>query len=106
MLLLFLSSVRTTPEAQLQLVRERWNLESWHWNRDTQLHEDKHRYRRNGAGVMPALRTGALNMLRLVGLVSIREGMQAVMHAIKALLAMAIRQPHNTTQKLRISPGG
>ena len=34
-------------------------MESWHWIRDTQLHEDAHRYRGNGAGVMASLRTAA-----------------------------------------------
>ena len=36
---LFLTSLRTTPEALLQLVRGRWSIEGWHWIRDTQLHE-------------------------------------------------------------------
>ena len=90
---LFLTSLRTTPEALLQLVRERWSIESWHWIRDTQLHEDDHRYRGNGAGAMATLRTAALNLLRLSGFQSIRAGMQAVMHDITALLAMAKRQP-------------
>ncbi len=85
--------LRTTPEALLQLVRERWSLESWHWIRDTQLHEDDHRYRGNGAGAMATLRTAALNLLRLSGFQSIRAGMQSVMHDITALLAMAMRQP-------------
>ncbi|MCX5954676.1 MAG: hypothetical protein NTZ40_14570 [Cyanobacteria bacterium] len=62
---LFLSSLRTTPEALLKLVRDRWSIEGWHWIRDTQLHEDAHRYRGNGAGVMVTLRTAALNLLRL-----------------------------------------
>jgi hypothetical protein len=60
---------------------------------DTQLHEDEHRYRGNGAGVMAALRTAAMNLLRLTGFGSIREGLQAVMHDITALLAMAQRHP-------------
>ena len=90
---LFLSSLRTTPEALLQLVRDRWSIEGWHWIRDTQLHEDAHRYRGNGAGAMATLRTAALNMLRLAGFRSIRAGMQAVMHDITTLLAMARRQP-------------
>jgi hypothetical protein len=77
---LFLTSLRTTPEALLQLVRDRWSLEGWHWIRDTQLHEDAHRYRGNGAGVMATLRTAALNLLRLAGFRSIRAGLQAVMH--------------------------
>ena len=74
-------------------MRERWSLESWHWIRDTQLREDQHRYRGNGAGVMAALRTAALNLLRLAGFGSIREGLQAVMHDITTLLAMVRRQP-------------
>jgi predicted transposase YbfD/YdcC len=83
----------TTPKALLQLVRDRWSIESWHWIRDTQLYEDAHRYRGNGAGAMATLRTAALNLLRLNGFQSIRAGMQAVMHGIEALMAMAIRQP-------------
>ena len=90
---LFLTSLRTTPEALLQLVRDRWSIECWHWIRDTQLHEDAHRYRGNGAGVMATLRTAALNLLRLGGFQSIRAGMQAVMHDIRVLLAMAMRRP-------------
>ena len=34
-----LASLRTTPEALLQMVRERWSIEGWHWIRDTQLQE-------------------------------------------------------------------
>ena len=90
---LFLTSLRTTPDALLQLVRDRWSIECWHWIRDTQLHEDGHRYRGNGAGAIATLRTAALNLLRLAGFQSIRSGMQAVMHDITALLAMALRQP-------------
>ena len=90
---LFLSSLRTTPEALLKLVRDRWSIEGWHWIRDTQLHEDRHRYRGNGAGAMATLRTAALNLLRLAGYQSIRAGMQAVTHDISALLAMATRKP-------------
>jgi hypothetical protein len=90
---LFLRSLRTTPEALLQLVRDRWSIEGWHWIRDTQLHVDAHRYRDNGAGVMATLRTAALNLLRLAGFRSIRAGLQAVMHDITAPLAMAWRRP-------------
>ena len=57
-------------------------MEGCHWIRDTQLHEDAHRYRGNGAGVMATLRTAALNLLRLAGFQSIRTGLQAVMHDI------------------------
>jgi predicted transposase YbfD/YdcC len=90
---LFLTSLRTTPEALLQLVRDRWSIEGWHWIRDTQLHEDAHRYRGNGASVMATLRTAALNLLRLAGFSSIRAGIQAVMHDITALLAMCGDNP-------------
>ena len=93
----FINSLRTTPEALLQLVRDRWSLESWHWIRDTQLREDAHRYRGNGAGVMAALRTAAMNLLRLAGFGSVRAGLQAVMHDITALLAMARRKPGHST---------
>ena len=97
---LFLTSLRTTPEALLQLVRDRWSIESWHWIRDTQLREDTHRYRGNGAGVMATLRTAALNLLRLAGFRSIRTGLQAVMHDITVLLAMARRLPELTPAEL------
>jgi hypothetical protein len=90
---LFLISLRTTPEELLQQVRARWSLEGWHWIRDTQLREDAHRYRGNGAGAMATLRTAALNLLWLSGFESIRAGMQAVIHDITALLAMVRRQP-------------
>ena len=89
----FLTSLRTSPEALLRLTRNRWSIEGWHWLRDTQLNEDAHRYRGNGAGVMGSLRTAALNLLRLSGFASIRSGMQSVMHDIEALMAMARRQP-------------
>ena len=92
---LFLTSLRTTPEALLQQVRVRWSIEGWHWIRDTQLQEDALRYRGNGAGSMATLRTAALNLLRLAGFQSIRAGMQAVMHDIKSLLTMAMRQPES-----------
>ncbi|MCP9819866.1 ISAs1 family transposase [Synechococcus sp. Cruz-9H2] len=94
---LFLTSLRTTPEALLQLVRDRWSIEGWHWITGTQLHEDAHRYRGNGAGAMATLRTAALNLLRLAGYQSIRAGMQAVTHDITALLAMATRKPETSS---------
>jgi hypothetical protein len=68
-------------------------MEGWHWIRDTQLHEDGHRYRGNGAGAMATLPTAAQGLLRLAGFQSIRAGLQAVMHDIKTLLAMVRRQP-------------
>jgi len=74
-------------------VRDRWSIEGWHWIRETQLHEDAHRYRGNGAGALASLRTAALNLLRLDGFQSIRSGLQAVCHDITALLALARRLP-------------
>jgi len=90
---MFLTSLRICPEALIQLIRERWSIEGWHWIRETQLHEAKHPYRGNGAVVLATLRTSALNLLRLAGFDSIRDGLHAVMHNITALLAMAMRQP-------------
>ncbi len=81
--------LRTTPEALLQLVRDRWSIEAWHWIRETQLREDAHRYRGNAAAALASLRTAALNLLRLSGFQSIRAGIQAVSHDISQLLAMA-----------------
>ena len=41
----FITSLRTTPEGLLRLIRQRWSIENeWHWVRDTQLGEDAHRY--------------------------------------------------------------
>jgi hypothetical protein len=56
----YLTRLCTTPEALLQMVRVRWSIEGWHLIRGTQLHEDPHRYRGNGAGAMATLRTAAL----------------------------------------------
>ena len=81
-------------------MRDRWSIEGWHWIRDTQLHEDSHRNRGNGAGVMATLRTAALNLLRLAGFHSIRPHLQAVMHDITALLAMARRPPEPAPAEL------
>ena len=68
------TSLRTTPEALLKLVRDRWSIEGWQWIRDTQHHEDAHRYRVSGASVMATLRTAALNLMRLAEFQSIRAG--------------------------------
>ena len=90
---LFLTSLRTTPVPLQQLARDRWSIEGWHWIRDTQPREDAPRYRGNGAVAMATLRTAAMNLQRLAGFQSIRVGMQAMMHDIKALLEMRRRQP-------------
>jgi hypothetical protein len=81
------------PKTLLQLVRNRWRIEGWHWIRDIHLQEDAHCYWGNGAGRLASLRSAALNLLRLVGIQSISAGMQAVMHIITALLAVAMSQP-------------
>lgn len=95
---LFLTSLRITPEALLQLVRDRWSIACWHWIRDhTQLHEDAHRYRANSAGALASLRTAVLNLLRLGGFQWISAGMQAVMHDITVLLEMAMRETEPKT---------
>jgi hypothetical protein len=88
---LFLASLRTATEVQLRRIQQRWSIESWHLILDTQLHEDKNRYRGNGAGVLAAMRIAAVNLQRLAGFDSIREGLHAVMHDIWAPLAMAMR---------------
>ncbi|QBE69015.1 hypothetical protein SynWH8101_1431 [Synechococcus sp. WH 8101] len=53
---LFLTSVRTAPEALLLLVWQRWSIENeWHWARDAQLGENAHRYaNRIGARCSPS----------------------------------------------------
>jgi hypothetical protein len=89
----FLTSLRTTPKALLQLVRDRWSIEGWHWIRNTQLHENAHRYRGNGASSLATLRTAALNLFRLGGFPWIRAGIQAVAYDIVQLLVMARRGP-------------
>ena len=75
---LFLTSVRTTPQALLRLIRQRWSIENeWHWARDAQLGEDAHRYvNRIGAPVFALLRTIVMNLLRRGGYRSIRQGLQ------------------------------
>ena len=86
----YVTSLRSSANALLQHVRERWSIEnSWHWPRDTQLKEDAHRYREvNGVQIMATLRSLAMNALRLDGFWSITEGMAALAHDIRGLLAL------------------
>jgi hypothetical protein len=49
---LSLASLRSMPKALLQLMRDRWCLERWHWLTGTQLHEDGHRHGGPGAAVL------------------------------------------------------
>jgi predicted transposase YbfD/YdcC len=86
----YVTSLRTAAKALLQHVRDRWSIEnSWHWPRDTQLREDAHRYREsNGVRIMATLRSLAMNSLRLDGFWSITEGLAALAHDIRGLLAL------------------
>lgn len=55
---LFFTSLRTTPEAMLILVSDRWSIQGWHWIRDDHLRRSslpRHWRRRYGR-----LRTAAL----------------------------------------------
>ena len=56
---------------------------------------------------MATLRTAALHLLRLAGFQSIRTGMQAVMHAIAAMLAMVTHRPNpaKTLNQPWVRPG-
>ncbi len=86
----FITSLRTTPEALLRLVRQRWSIENeWHWVRDTELGEDAHRYvNRTGIGVFSSLRTVVMNLLRRGGYRSIRQGFWELVYNIKGMLAL------------------
>ena len=55
------------------------------------IHEVGH-----GRDIAWTLRTAAMTLLRLAGLLSIRTGLRAVMHDITALLTMAQRRPEPT----------
>jgi len=44
-----------------------------------------------------AVRTAAMNLLRLAGFQSIRAGMQAMMHYMTTMLKMAKRKPQSGT---------
>ena len=87
---LLITSVRTTPEALLRLIRQRWSIENeWHWARDTQLGEDAHRYAdRIGAPVFAFLRTVVMNLLRRAGYRSIRQGLRELAYDIRGMLAL------------------
>jgi hypothetical protein len=86
----YVTSLRATAKALLQHVRDHWSIEnSWHWPRDTQLREDAHRYREsNGVRILATLRSLAMNALRLGDFWSIAEGLAALAHDIRGLLAL------------------
>jgi predicted transposase YbfD/YdcC len=87
---LFFTSVRTTPEALLRLLRQRLSNENnWHWVRDTQLAEDAHRYaNRIGAPVLAFLRSVVMNLLLRGGYCSIPQGLRELAYEIKGMLAL------------------
>ena len=101
---LFITTIRTTPEALLRLIRQRWSIENeWHWARDTQLGEDAHRYaNRIGAPVFSFLRTVVMNLLRRGGYRSIRRGLRALAHDIKGILALGGVQLAETVPELTL----
>jgi predicted transposase YbfD/YdcC len=97
---LFITSIRTTPEALLRLIRQCWGIENeWHWARDTQLGEDDHRYaNRTGTAVFSFLRTIVMNLLRRGGYRSIRQGLRELAFDIKGMLALGgVTRPDATT---------
>jgi predicted transposase YbfD/YdcC len=86
----FITSLRTTPDALLRLIRQRWSIENeWNWMRDTQLGEAAHRYtNRTGVAVFFFLRTVVMNLLRRGGYRSIRQGFRELAYDIKGMLAL------------------
>ncbi len=86
----FVTSLQTSGDALLQLIRDRWSIEnSWHWVRDVVFGEDRHRYwERNGTQVLAVMRTLAMNLLRLSGFHSLTAGLDAVAHDLKAMLSL------------------
>lgn len=91
---LLLASLHITSESLLQLVRYWRRIEGWHWIHDTLPMRAFTVTGGNGAGTMAKLRIAGLKLLRLV---DFRRSepvcRRSVMHGIKALLAMARRQP-------------
>ena len=87
---LFQTSIRTTPDALLRLIRQRWSIENeWHWARDAQLGEDAHRYANcTDAPVFSFLRTAVMNLLRRDGYSSIRQGLRVLAYDMKGMLAL------------------
>ena len=87
---LFLTSIHTTPESMLHLIRQRWIIENeWHWARDAQLGEDALRYaNRTGAPVFSLLKTMVMNLLRRGGYRSIRQGQRVLGDDINGMSAL------------------
>jgi predicted transposase YbfD/YdcC len=87
---LLLTSLRTTSEALLRLIRQRWSIDNeWHWTRDAQLGEDTHVYsNRIGAPMFAFLRTILVDLLRSSGYRSIRQGLRELAYDNKEMLAL------------------
>lgn len=86
----FVTSLQTSGAALLRLIRNRWSIENcWHWARDVVFREDSHRYwERNGTQVLAAMRTLAMNLLRLSGFHSLTAGLDAVAHDLNVMLSL------------------
>lgn len=74
--------------------------EGWSYIRDTQLPEDAHLYRGNGAGAMDTLRNAALNLLPMAALRSIQAAMQAVKGHLTALVSNHRKQRRAVAETL------
>ena len=85
-----LTSVRTTPQALLRLIRQQCSIDNeWHWARDAQLGEDAHRdANRIGAPVFAFLRTIVMNLLRRGGYRKIRQELRELAYDIQGMLAL------------------
>ena len=86
----FITSLRKTPDALLQLIRQCWNIENeWHWVSDTQLDEDAHRNsNRTDVAVLSFLRTVVMNLLLRGGHRSVGQGFLELAYDIKGMLAL------------------
>ncbi|WP_010316268.1 hypothetical protein [Synechococcus sp. CB0205] len=95
----FITSLRTTPDALLRLIRQRRSIENdWHWMSDTQLGEDAHCYaNQTGAGVFSFLRTVVMNLLRHGGYRSVRHGFRELAPDIMGMLALGGVTTHLAT---------
>jgi len=99
----FRTSLRTTPEALLQLVRNRLTIEGWHGSAApsstrtrTAVSQQWRRLDGHAAHPDPVVAVGKRPyLLTLAGFGSIRAGLLALMHDMRGLVAMAGRQPES-----------
>jgi predicted transposase YbfD/YdcC len=87
---IFITSLRTTPDARLRLIRYRWSIETeWHSARDVQLGEDTRRYaNRIGVLLFAFLRTIVMTLLRHEGYRSIRQAFRELAYNMKDIHAL------------------